>query len=212
MWKQLLFLLKSNFKTNMKTLKLVLGIALFSVVLWSCKNEPETKTVEVEETKLVNEIDANATIAKAEFKIDGMTCAIGCAKTIEKKLSKMEGVKSATVNFEKEMAMVEYDEAKVNTDALVETVSGASKQYKVSEMKTVESFSTNFAKKGEPTSMQDKTMKKECANKNTAAFKEGSKKSCDYKKGDKASMGANHGGKMMSCKDDCDKACCADKA
>ena len=87
----------------MKTLKLVLGIALFSLVLWSCKNEPETKTVEVEETKVVNEIDANATIAKAEFKIDGMTCAIGCAKTIEKKLSKMEGVKSATVDFEKEI-------------------------------------------------------------------------------------------------------------
>ena len=195
----------------MKTLKLVLGIALFSVVLWSCKNEPETKTVEVEETKAVNEIDANATIAKAEFKIDGMTCAIGCAKTIEKKLSEMEGVKSASVNFEKETAMVEYDEAKVNTESLEKTVTGASAQYKVSEMKTVESFSTNFAKKGEPTSMED-TTKKKCVSKNTASCMEASKKSCSSKKGDKASMEANNGGKAMACKDDCDKACCADKA
>jgi len=196
----------------MKTLKLVLGIALFSVVLWSCKNEPETKTVEVEETKAVNEIDENATIAMAEFKIEGMTCAIGCAKTIEKKLSKMEGVKSASVDFEKEMAMVEYDEAKVNTDAIEKTVTGASDQYKVSDMKTVESSSSNFAK-GEPTSMQDKTKKKKsCVGKDKAACKEGSKKSCDSKKGDKASMEANNGGKMMACKDDCDKACCAEKA
>jgi len=197
----------------MKTLKLVVGIVLLSVIVWSCKNEPETKTVEVEETKAVNELDANATIAKAEFKIEGMTCAIGCAKTIEKKLSKMEGVKSASVDFEKEMAMVEYDEAKVNTEALEETVTGTSDQYKVSEMKTVESFSTNYAKKGEPTSMQDKTKKKkESAGKNKATCKEGSKKSCDYKKGDKASLEANNAKKIAACKDDCNKACCAEKA
>ena len=196
----------------MKTLKLLLGIALFSVVLWSCKNEPETKTVEVEETKAVNEIDENATLAKAEFKIEGMTCAIGCAKTIEKKLSKMEGVKSASVDFEKEMAMVEYDEAKVTAESLEKTVTGASDQYKVSEMKTVESFSTNFAKKGEPTSMQDMTNKKKNVIKSKAACNEASKKSCDYKKGDKASMEANNAQKIASCKDDCSKDCCADKA
>jgi len=30
-----------------------------------------------------------------------MTCAIGCAKTIETKLAKMDGVQKATVDFEK---------------------------------------------------------------------------------------------------------------
>ncbi len=196
----------------MKTFKLVLGIVLLSVIVWSCKNEPETKTVETEETKTVHEIDANATIAKAEFKIEGMTCAIGCAKTIEKKLTKMEGVKSASVDFEKELAMVEYDEAKVNPAALEETVTNTSDQYSVSEMKTVESFSSDFAKKGEPTSMQDMTnKKKKCDYKGKAECKVGSKKSCDYK-GAKASMGANNAEKITACKDDCDKACCAEKA
>ena len=42
-----------------------------------------------------------------------MTCEMGCAKTIQKKLAGMEGVKSATVDFKNEMAMVEYDVAKV---------------------------------------------------------------------------------------------------
>ncbi len=132
----------------MKTLKLVLGITLFSIIVWSCKNEAEPKieTIELAETKAVKEIDADATLAKAEFKIEGMTCAIGCAKTIEKKLSKMEGVKSASVDFDKKMAMVEYDEAKVTTSSLEETVTKASAQYIVSDMKTVESFSSDFAK------------------------------------------------------------------
>ena len=42
-----------------KTLKLVLGIALFSVVLWSCKNEvePKIETIEVAETNAVKEMD-----------------------------------------------------------------------------------------------------------------------------------------------------------
>ena len=48
-------------------------------------------------------LDPNATYAKAEFGIEGMTCAMGCAKTIEKKMAKMDGVKSAKVDFEKEM-------------------------------------------------------------------------------------------------------------
>ncbi|MCH7785437.1 MAG: heavy-metal-associated domain-containing protein [Bacteroidetes bacterium] len=133
----------------MKTFKLILVFVLFSVVVLSCKyeTEPETKTVDVEETKIVKEIDANATIGKAEFTIEGMTCAIGCAKMIEKKLADMEGVKSAIVDYDKKIAMVEYDEAKVTTTLLEETVTNASEKYSVNGMKTVESFSTNFAKK-----------------------------------------------------------------
>lgn len=176
----------------MKTLKLVLGVALFSVVLWSCKNEAEPKieTIEVAKTKVVKEIDADAILAKAEFKIEGMTCAIGCAKTIEKKLSKMEGVKSATVDFDKKMAMVEYDQAKVTTSSLEETVTKASAQYIVSDMKTVASFSSDFAK-GED--------KMKCDHKGEAC-----------KKGMKGCKMGNE--KMAACKKDCKKACCAEKA
>ena len=133
----------------MKTLKISLGIVLLSLLVLSCKNEvqPETKTVEVEETSMVKEMDENAVIAKAEFNIEGMQCAIGCARTIEKKLSDMEGVKSAKVDFDKKLAMVEYDEAKVNTNSLEQTVTKTSDKYSVNNMKTVESFTSNFAKK-----------------------------------------------------------------
>lgn len=126
----------------MKTIKHILALLLISNFALSCKNEakPEVKTVSVE-TEAVKELDPNATYAKAEFTIDGMTCAIGCAATIEKKIAKMEGVKSATVDFDKKLAMVEYNEAKVNPTLLEKTVTSVADIYKVSNMKTVENFS-----------------------------------------------------------------------
>ena len=121
----------------MKTLKNIIAVAVVVLITLNCKNEakPEVKTVEVA-TKTSNTIDPNATYTKAEFTIDGMTCAIGCAKTIEKKISKMEGVKSATVDFEKQIAMVEYDEAKVTPTSLEEAVKKTGETYKVVNMNT----------------------------------------------------------------------------
>ncbi|GAA4235140.1 hypothetical protein GCM10022291_16260 [Postechiella marina] len=130
----------------MKTLKNILSLTLILAFALSCKNEakPEVKTIEVETTTAVNtkKLDPNATYAKAEFTIDGMTCAVGCAATIQKKLGKMDGVKSAVVDFDKRLAMVEYNEATVTPSSLTETVTKVADIYKVKDMKTVEAFST----------------------------------------------------------------------
>ena len=154
----------------MKTLKKILVVALISVSVMACKNDvqPEVKTVEIAvnsevNTKEAKQLDPNATYAKAEFGIEGMTCAMGCAKTIEKKIAKMDGVKSAKVDFEKEIAMVEYDEAKVTTNSLEEAVAKAGDTYKVKDMKTVDAFSAD--KKHECTGECDKAS---CANKTEA--------------------------------------------
>ena len=153
----------------MNTLKNILVVAFISVVVMACKNEaqPEVKTVETEVNSEVNtseakQLDPNATYAKAEFGIEGMTCAMGCAKTIEKKIAKMDGVKSAKVDFEKEIAMVEYDEAKVTTNSLEEAVAKAGDTYKVKGMKTVESFSSDKHE------CSDSCDKASCANKTEA--------------------------------------------
>lgn len=126
----------------MKTFKNIMTIALIIFFAFSCKNETkaEVKTVEIA-SESSKTLDPNATYAKAEFTIDGMTCEIGCAKTIEKKISKMEGVKSAKVDFDRKLAMVEYNEAKVTPTSLEETVTNVADIYKVSNMKTVEGFS-----------------------------------------------------------------------
>ena len=158
----------------MKTLKNIIAIAIVMLVIVSCKNDKnaEIQTIEVEtaDTMAKAEIDQDATYAKAEFKIEGMTCAMGCAKTIEKKIANMDGVKSAIVDFDKELAMVVYDEAKVTTKSLEETVKKTSDTYSVKDMKTVDAFS---AKKG-----CDEDCKKACCNGKTEAEKTACAKDC----------------------------------
>lgn len=127
----------------MKTLKSILLVMAFGFMV-SCNNNPnpEIKTVDNATTESnKKELDPNAHYAKAEFGISGMTCEMGCAKTIEKKIAKMEGVKSAKVDFDKELAMVEYDDAKVDENALEAAVKATGEAYSVKDMKTVDQFS-----------------------------------------------------------------------
>ena len=147
------------------------------------KAQPEIKTVETEVNTDMAQLDPNAHYAKAEFGIEGMTCAMGCAKTIEKKIAGMEGVKTAKVDFDKKLAMVEYDDAKVTPNSLEEAVKKTGDMYSVKDMKTVESFSEE---------------KMECKPGCTMAC-------CTNKTGDVAMADTK------ACAADCKKACCADK-
>ena len=124
-----------------KKLLLTVVVLVFSL---ACKNNtaPEIKTIETNSADLATfKVDPNVIYTKAEFSIDGMTCEIGCAKSIEKKMSKLDGAKFAKVDFEKKLAMVEYDQAKVSPKTLEETVAKVGEVYKVKDMKTVEEFS-----------------------------------------------------------------------
>ena len=62
-----------------------------------------------------------------------MTCAMGCAKTIEKELAEMNGVQKATVDFDKKEAIVEFDAAVLTPEKLYATVeaTGDGATYKV---------------------------------------------------------------------------------
>ncbi len=182
----------------MKTLKNLLVIVLLVAFTFSCKNndaKPEVKTVETEVKK---ELDPNAEYAKAEFTVEGMTCAIGCAATIEKKIAKMDGVKSAKVDFDKKLAMVEYDVAKVTTASLEETVKKTGETYSVVNMKTVDAFAAKKACAPD--------CKKECC----AGKKADTKKECpaDCKEPCCADKKAD-AKKETACKADCKMECCA---
>ncbi|TCK68001.1 Cu+-exporting ATPase [Winogradskyella wandonensis] len=175
----------------MKLFKNLIAGLCITLVVVGCKNnaEPEIVSVETATSKKAEtpKLDPNATYAKVEFSIDGMTCAMGCAKTIEKKMAKMEGVKMAKVDFDKQLAMVEYDEAKVTPNSLTEAVAKVGDVYKVKDLKVVDEFST-----------EKKTEAKPC--------KADCKMDCckDKSKDEKA---------KMACAKDCDKPCCkADKA
>jgi len=121
-----------NFSKSLVTL----GIA--ATLLISCKDTASKPTPEENTTKTEKEVVAAAKPETASFKIDGMTCAMGCAKTIETKLSKMEGVQKATVDFEKKEATVDFDAAVLTKEQISKTVEGTGdgETYKVSDMKT----------------------------------------------------------------------------
>lgn len=123
----------------MKIISSIVLILTLSISVISCKNDaetPEVKTFEIADSKKEKQLNPDATFAKAEFKIEGMTCAIGCAAKIEKSLANMDGVKNAKVDFEKKLATVEYDVATVSSETLTKRVNDAG-DYEVDDFKTL---------------------------------------------------------------------------
>jgi periplasmic mercuric ion binding protein len=117
----------------MKILKTLLAFAIASTLNISCK---KTETEIVTKSNETKTIASDAKLATTSFKIDGMTCAVGCAKTIEKGLSETAGVKSATVDFDKKTAKVEYDSNTQSPEKIIEIVekTGDGLTYKVSNV------------------------------------------------------------------------------
>ncbi|MCM8899940.1 cadmium-translocating P-type ATPase [Caldicoprobacter algeriensis] len=63
-------------------------------------------------------------MAKRTFSITGMTCT-ACARAVERSVGKVDGVKSASVNFATEKLTVEFDEGKVDLSRIKEAVEKA---------------------------------------------------------------------------------------
>ncbi|HEV3471363.1 MAG TPA: cation transporter [Pyrinomonadaceae bacterium] len=59
--------------------------------------------------------------ARVDLPITGMTCA-ACARRVERKLSRVPGVRASSVNFATERATVEYDPAAVGVREFAEAV------------------------------------------------------------------------------------------
>ena len=116
--------------------KSIATLGIGSTMLFSCKDTASKPTTDDTKETAATEQKAPAVAAKPEtasFKIEGMTCAIGCAKTIEKELAEMNGVQKATVDFDKKEAIVEFDAAVLTPEKLYATVeaTGDGATYKV---------------------------------------------------------------------------------
>jgi Cu+-exporting ATPase len=121
----------------MKFSKSIVGLALASMLFVSCKKSESMPPQASTEATAKKEITAAVKPETVTFHIEGMTCAIGCAKTIEEKLSDMEGVQNAKVDFDKKEAIVNFDLDKLNADDLVKATESCAdgKTYKVSDVK-----------------------------------------------------------------------------
>lgn len=121
----------------MKNIKHLTIATLFSFLITGC-NEKKISEKQSNETKTENLTVAPENLETASFHIDGMTCEMGCAKTIESKLAGLNGVTEATVDFKNNSAKVTFDNSIQNTDEIVKVVEAVAggDTYKVSEVKT----------------------------------------------------------------------------
>lgn len=102
----------------MKIQKILYSVVLSSILLIGCAKEVQKE--------------------KLSLAISGMTCEIGCAKTIQSKLSKKEGVLDAKVIFTDSIANIEFDANTTSKKELIAFVDGIAggELYKASAIKS----------------------------------------------------------------------------
>lgn len=105
----------------MRMQKIVYTIALACFIIVGCAKEVQKENV--------------------SLAISGMTCEIGCAKTIQSKLSKKEGVLDAKVVFKDSIANIEFDANTTSKKDLIAFVDGIAggELYKASEPSAINS-------------------------------------------------------------------------
>lgn len=117
--------------------------------------------------------------------IEGMTCAMGCARALEVELNNLDGVEKVKVNFEDSNATLAYNASLISETAIVAFV--------------------NSYRKGAFTATPQAS-KKSCSAQEKAKC-EDSKVKCD-KSADKSCC-ASKKVEKKSCASDCIKPCCA---
>jgi copper chaperone CopZ len=124
----------------MKFTKIITALAISGLVFVSCKKEEDKNLANIKavESPKEHKTIVAENVQTASFTIEGMTCAVGCAKTIEKELSNLEGVEKAAVDFDKKTATVTFDKTIQNPESLTKVVqeTGDGKTYKTSNVKS----------------------------------------------------------------------------
>lgn len=118
-------------------MKKSLYILSLAFVLFSCNDAK--KEVSVEKSGIEKQ-EVAANYKNIEVEIEGMTCEIGCAKTIESKLSKTEGVTYSKVNFEAKVGQFSFDENKISKEDIAKKITeiGGGALYKAVKITEIE--------------------------------------------------------------------------
>ncbi len=118
----------------MKFQRIIILLLATTFVFTACntdsKKKPESKEI------------AAPNPQKLAFHISGMTCEIGCAKTIQSKLSKKAGITTAKVIFKDSIALVSYNANAISKDDITSFVNGIAggDLYTVKNAKSVTDF------------------------------------------------------------------------
>ena len=113
-------MIKQSQKAIMNKKAIFLLLAISALLIISCSvNDEKGKTKDIKSDVL--QIAKMETVSLA---ISGMTCEIGCAKAIQSKLSKKEGVAAAVVVFTDSIATITFDSNKTSAENLSSFITG----------------------------------------------------------------------------------------
>jgi Cu+-exporting ATPase len=91
-------------------MKKIIYTLVLCFILISCKEEVK----KVDSTIEVSTEEIAANLKSIEVEIEGMTCEIGCARLIQSKLSKVDGVTYTKVSFESGKGQFTFDSNKLS--------------------------------------------------------------------------------------------------
>lgn len=105
----------------------ILVVSVFSLsTIIGCSN------AEQENTEKITVAPENLLVV--DYAVEGMVCAMGCAKTIQDEVADMSGVVKCSVDFETGKAHIEFDKTQVTEEAIITKIESiADGQYKVSK-------------------------------------------------------------------------------
>jgi len=195
----------------MKIVRLVLLVVL-AVNFIACNSASDNK-------KHVEEVSSPVNLSTINLDIQGMTCQIGCAKTIESKLSKLEGVTEAKVSFEKGSGVFVVDTNKTSKETLINTINSlvGGETYTAVESKEksckVNSEESCCVSKGkdnkadECNHKEEKSCEKPCEKKQESACSKECADRCNHKEGESCTDKCV-ADESQSHKADCNNLCC----
>ena len=136
-------------KAPVKILNKILTVLVIAIIFVSCDTRNKQTNVENAKETEMKEAD----VKTVQLEIKGMTCEIGCAKLIQSKLYKTDGVSFAEVHFADSSGVVSYDANRLSEKDLVQAVeqAGGGDLYTVSSINpaTRESSSEELPQSGD---------------------------------------------------------------
>lgn len=111
-----------------------LALTIASLGFFTACNNASENNEEEATTSEKSVIDESKVLA-VDYKIDGMTCKMGCAKTIEKTVAGLNGVVASSVDFDAEKGHFEFDASIISEKEIITAIEKVADQYKVEEWK-----------------------------------------------------------------------------
>lgn len=102
----------------MKILINIFLLASLTLFFVSCESDKKTEPTVQESSE--KEVVQN--LRKIKVDIKGMTCEIGCARLIQSKLYKADGITEAKISFEDSSGIVSFDQNQINQERIKEII------------------------------------------------------------------------------------------